>query len=64
MKKNEFLKLAKKAKVKVWSTSGVLLKEFLLNEGVNIVDTLGMHGVYIFEFIFEDNQREIQQVVF
>ena len=56
--------LPQKAKVKVWSTSGVLLKEFLLNEGVNIVDTLGMHGVYIFEIIFEDNQREIQQVVF
>lgn len=55
--------LPQKAKIKVWSTSGLLIKEFFLSEGVTAVDVLGLNGIYIFEFIFEDNQREIQQVV-
>ena len=52
-----------KARVKIWSTSGLLIKEIFMKEGVNVVDMLGMKGVYIIEFIFENNQREIQQIV-
>ena len=58
-----FFAHSQKSKIKVWSTSGLLIKEFFLSEGVTAVDVLGLNGIYIFEFIFEDNQREIQQVV-
>ena len=51
------------SRMKVWSTSGVLLKDYAITEGFNSVSTLGLNGMYILEFIFEDNSREIQQVV-
>jgi hypothetical protein len=51
------------SRMKVWSTSGVLLKEYTIVEGFNSVSTLGLKGMCILEFIFEDNSREIQQVV-
>ena len=51
------------SRMKVWSTSGVLLKDYAITEGFNSVSTLGLKGMYILEFIFEDNSREIQQVV-
>ncbi len=51
------------AKLKIWSTTGLLMKEILIKEGQNSINVSGMKGLYILEFIFEDNQREIQQVV-
>ncbi len=51
------------SKVKVWSTAGLLIKEMFINEGLNSINVSDLKGVYILEFIFEDNQREIQQVV-
>ena len=51
------------SKVKIWSTAGLLVNEILINEGSNTINVSGLKGLYILEFIFEDNQREIQQVV-
>lgn len=53
----------KNAKLKLWSSSGLLLKEELLSEGVNSILVYGLRGVYILEFIFEDNTREIQHII-
>lgn len=50
------------ARMNVWSTSGVLLKKVDLHEGDNYVNMFDYKGVYILEFIFADNQREIKQV--
>jgi hypothetical protein len=35
-----------------------------VQEGENLISTLGMSGVYILDFLFEDGTREIEQVVF
>jgi hypothetical protein len=51
----------KNARVKAWTTNGVLVKEFNVFEGDNILQLES--GFYILEFIFEDNQHEIQQVI-
>ena len=50
-------------KMKLWSSSGILLKEAFLVNGINSVFMSGLQGIYILEFIFEDNTREIQQVI-
>ncbi len=50
------------ARVNIWSTSGVLLSKEQLCEGYNSIGVTLNKGVYIFEFIFGDNQREIEQV--
>jgi hypothetical protein len=57
------VEVSQNSRMKVWSTSGVLLKEYTIVEGFNSVSTLGLKGMCILEFIFEDNSREIQQVV-
>lgn len=53
----------KNSKVKIWTANGFLIKEIFINEGLNSINVSGMKGLYILEFIFENNQREIQQVV-
>lgn len=52
------------SKMKIWTTAGILLKEIDLVEGSNVISTLDMKGLYILDFLFEDNYREIKQVVF
>jgi hypothetical protein len=49
------------AKVKIWSTSGLLLTEAEIFKGENAINLA--KGMYIFEFIFEDNRHEIEQVI-
>lgn len=53
----------KQAKMRLWSTSGLLIKEEILSQGINTISVLGLRGMYILEFIFLDNTREIQQVI-
>ena len=49
------------AKVKIWLTSGLLLTEAEIFKGENAINLA--KGMYIFEFIFEDNRHEIEQVI-
>ena len=51
----------KNAKVKIWSASGLLLKELVVEKGESFISLDS--GLYIVEFIFEDNRREIHQVI-
>lgn len=51
------------AKMKIWTTTGVLVKEIDLFKGNNIISTLDLKGLYLLDFWFEDNQRSIKQVV-
>ena len=53
----------KSAKMKIWSPTGILLKEIYLTEGSNSLSTAGLRGMYILDFLFEDNTREIKRVV-
>ena len=54
----------KPAKVRVWTSTGILVKSLDVLKGENLVSTLGMSGVHILDFLFEDGTREIEQVVF
>ena len=54
----------KAANVRVWTSTGILVKSLDVSKGENLVSTLGMSGVYILDFLFEDGTREIEQVVF
>ena len=51
------------AKLNVWSIAGVKVAEFNIFEGRNSITFDGLVGLYIFEFIDENNFQEIQQVV-
>ena len=51
------------AKLNVWSVGGVKVAEFNLFRGRNSLNVNGLVGLYIFEFIDENNFQEIQQVV-
>ena len=52
------------ARLNIWSLQGLLISEVMINDGYNLINELGLSGVYLFEFIFEDGSREIKQVVF
>ena len=53
-----------RARMKIWSSQGVLIDEMMIEEGYNLVSKYKLNGVYLFEFIFEDGKREIKQVIF
>jgi hypothetical protein len=55
------VEVSQHARMRVWLSSGILLNEKYLQEGVNSMSL--MQGIYILEFIFEDNSREIRQIV-
>lgn len=55
---------AQVSKMKIWTPTGILLKEIDLTEGSNIISTSGMSGMHILDFLFKDEHREIKQVVF
>ena len=50
------------ARVNIWSANGLLLAKEQLSEGYNSIEAMLNKGIYIFEFVFEDNKREIKQV--
>ena len=53
-----------RARMKIWTSNGVLVEEMMIENGYNLVGKQILNGVYLFEFIFEDGLREIKQVIF
>lgn len=51
------------AKLIIWSTMGVKVAEYDIFKGLNTLNLNSLVGVYIFEFINENNCQEVQQVV-
>ena len=51
-----------KARLRIWSMQGLLLKELMINEGYSHIN-LGVEGLCLFEFIYENGEKEIKQVV-
>ncbi len=49
--------------MKIWTATGILIKEVELVAGENTISTLGLSGLYILDCVFKDNHREIKQVV-
>ena len=56
------VEVSNKAKMKIWTVNGFLVKVCLLWEGYNNISETGLNGIYLLEFIFEDGHREIKQV--
>ena len=44
--------------MKIWTSTGILVKEVELSEGANIVDTSGLSGLYILDCVFKYNYIE------
>lgn len=58
------VKASDSAKVRVWSTTGIIVGEYFINEGENILN-IGEHiGVYLLEFIFADGTHFVERIVF
>jgi hypothetical protein len=58
------VKASDSAKVRVWSTTGIIVGEYFVNEGENILN-IGEHvGVYLLEFIFADGTHFVERIVF
>ena len=51
------------ARVKIWSTVGVLVGEYLVPNGEVVLNTDNISGLYIFEFIFEDGKHVVERVI-
>jgi hypothetical protein len=61
--KNVEIDATNEARLNIWSVGGVKVGEYNILEGRNTIDIKGLVGLYIFEFIDENNFQEIQQVV-
>jgi hypothetical protein len=58
------VKVAESAQVRIWSSVGVLVGEYTLNEGDNVLNINNLEGVYLLEIIFGDGNRTLERVVF
>ena len=56
--------VSRSAQMRIWTSTGILIKSIDMIKGESIISTLGMSGVYILDFLFEDGEREIKQMVF
>ena len=61
--KNVVVESPAAARLKIWTLQGLLVDETMIGEGYNQFSIQDKKGVYLFEFIFEDNHREIKQIV-
>ena len=53
-----------RARMKIWSSNGILVDELMIEDGYNLVSKHKFTGIYFFEFIFEDGTRDIRKVIF
>jgi hypothetical protein len=58
------VKVAESAQVRIWSSVGVLVGEYTLNEGDNVLGVDNLEGVYLLEIIFENGNHTLERVVF
>jgi hypothetical protein len=58
------VKVAESAQVRIWSSVGVLVGEYTLNEGDNVLGVDNLEGVYLLEIIFGNGNHTLERVVF
>lgn len=58
------VKTSESVQARIWSTTGLLIAEYSLDKGDNVLNVANLHGVYLLEFIFENNTRIIERIVF
>ncbi len=52
------------AVMRLWTSTGVLIKTCQVDEGLNIIENSVFMGCYILEFILEDGSRFIEHIIF
>ena len=57
------VKASETAQVRVWSSVGLLIGEYFVDKGENVLNLRNNSGLYIFEFIFADGRRSIERIV-
>ena len=57
------VKVAESAQVRVWSSVGLLVGEFFIDEGETILNLGDNSGIYILEFILADGSCEIERII-
>ena len=57
------VKASESAEVRVWSSVGMLVGEYFIDKGENVLNLGNNSGLYIFEFIFADGRRSIERIV-
>lgn len=58
------VKTSESAQARIWSTTGLLIAEYSLDKGDNVLNVANLQGVYLLEFVFENNTRIIERIVF
>ena len=58
------VKTSESVQARIWSTTGLLIAEYSLDKGDNVLNVANLQGVYLLEFIFENNTRIIERIVF
>lgn len=58
------VKTSESVQARIWSTTGLLIAEYSLDKGDNVLNVANIQGVYLLEFIFENNTRIIERIVF
>ena len=56
------VKTSESAQARIWSTTGLLIAEYSLDKGDNVLNVANLQGVYLLEFIFENNTRIIERI--
>ena len=52
------------AQMRIWTSTGILIKSIDVCKGENVIYTTELSsGVYILDFLFEDGERDVKQVV-
>jgi hypothetical protein len=51
------------ARVRVWSSEGLLVGEYRLEEGDNVLNVAGLEGIYIAEILFDNGVRQTERIV-
>ena len=58
------VKTSESVQARIWSTTGLLIAEYSLDKGDNVLNVANLQGVYLLEFVFEDGNRIIEQIIF
>lgn len=57
------VKVSESGQVRIWSSVGVLIGEYIIDEGENILNVGNNSGLYLLEFIFDDGQHELERII-
>ena len=57
------VKVSESANVRMWNSMGLLVDEYRVNAGENVLSFDIRSGVYLFEFVFDNGERTTERIV-